>query len=106
MTTLAEATIDTAPPAAGTWATSPFPLEGYFNVSIGGTLFTANTTVVTVQRSIDNTTWVDVDDFRKPSEDYGFDPELMYYRIGIKQGNLTPGDSVYVRIGREFKDTY
>lgn len=105
-TTLASAVIDAPPPAGGTWATAIRPLEGYFNVSIGGTTFTDNETIVTVQRSVDSTNWFDVDRFLRPSEDYGFDPELMYYRIGIKEGDLASGDSVSVRIGREAKDTY
>lgn len=106
MTTVAEATIDSAPPAAGTWATTTNPIEGYFNVSIstGGT-FTSATTVH-VQRSLNSTDWFDVDSFTALTEDYGFEPELMYYRIGVKNGNLNGGEEVTVRIGREDKDRH
>lgn len=105
MTTLATATIDSAPPAAGTFATTAYPLAGYFNISISGTI-TSATTTVTVQRSLDGSTWLDVDTFTKATEDYGFEPELMFYRIGIKDGDYTASDDVTVRIGREVKDRH
>lgn len=96
MATVASAVIT----AADTY-TDPCRLEGYFNVSIGGT-FSAT---VTVQRSVDAVTWVDVDTWTAPAEDYGFEPENMYYRIGVKSGAFTSG-SVTVRIGREDKDVH
>ena len=105
MTTVASATIDSAPGASGTWATTDYPLEGYFNISISGTI-TPATTTVTVQRSLDGSNWFDVDTFTKATEDYGFEPELMYYRIGIKNGDYTAADDVDVRIGREAEERY
>jgi hypothetical protein len=81
--------------------TDAVQLEGYFNLSISGT-FAAT---VTVQRSIDNSTWLDVDTFTTPTEDYGFEPELMWYRVGVKTGGYTSGTAA-VRLGREFKDRH
>lgn len=75
--------------------------EGYFNVSISGT-FVAT---VFLQRSTDNSTWMDVDSFTGPVEQYGFDPEFMYYRIGVKTGGFTSG-SVVCRIGGEDKEEH
>ena len=96
MTTIASASIT----AANTFTTAA-RLEGYLNVSISGT-FVAT---VTVQRSIDNSTWVDVDTWTAPTEDYGFEPELMWYRIGVKTGEFTSGTAV-VRLGREDEDRH
>ena len=56
MTTLIEKNIT----AANTFSDS-FRFDGDFNFSIRGTLNTG--TIVTVQRSIDNATWTDVDTF-------------------------------------------
>ena len=96
MTTIATASI-----AAQNTFTTAARLEGYLNVSISGT-FVAT---VTVQRSIDNSTWVDVDTWTAPTEDYGFEPELMWYRIGVKTGEFTSGTAV-VRLGREDEDRH
>jgi hypothetical protein len=96
MTTLVSASID----AEDTF-TDSVNLEGYFNISISGT-FVAT---VFVQRSINNSTWVDVNSFTTPYEGVGFDPEFMWYRIGIKTGGYTSGTAV-VRIGREDKDRH
>lgn len=76
-------------------------LEGYFNLSISGT-FVAT---VTVQRSIDNSSWLDVDSFTAPAQEVGFDPEYMYYRVGIKTGDYTSGTAV-IRIGHEDKEAH
>lgn len=73
-------------------------LEGYFNLSISGT-FSAT---VTVQRSPDNSAWYDVDTFTAPAEDVGFEPEFMWYRVGVKTGAYTSG-TVVIRLGREDK---
>lgn len=80
-------------------------LEGHFNISIQGPTFT-NTTTVTVQRSIDNSTWYDVNTYNAPFEGTGFDPEFMYYRIGVKTSQFTASDDINVRIGREDKDRH
>lgn len=96
MTTIASASI-----TAQDTFTTPVRLEGYLNVSISGT-FSAT---VTVQRSIDNATWMDVDTWTAPTEDCGFEPELMWYRIGVKTGGYTSGTAV-VRLGREDADKH
>lgn len=96
MTTIATKEIE----AQNTFSDS-VKLEGYFNVSISGT-FVAT---VVVQRSIDNTNWVDVNSYTAPFEGVGFDPEFMWYRIGVKTGAFTSG-KVVVRIGREDKDRH
>jgi hypothetical protein len=76
-------------------------LEGYFNLSISGTWVAT----VTVQRSIDNSTWVDVNTFTTNFEGVGFEPEFMWYRVGVKTGAFTSG-TVVVRLGREDKDRH
>lgn len=96
MTTLTTKTIE----AENTFSDA-VKLEGYFNISISGT-FAAT---VFVQRSIDNSTWVDVNSFTAPYEGVGFDPEFMWYRVGVKTGGFTSG-SVVARIGREDKDRH
>ncbi len=96
MTTLASAEIT----AENTFTTAA-NLEGHFNVSISGT-FVAT---VVVQRSIDNVNWRDVNSFTAPVEATGFDPEFMWYRVGVKTGAFTSG-TVVVRIGREDKDRH
>jgi len=80
MTTLVSDTIST-----DDTFTDAVRLEGYFNVSIqsGGSFTTATT--VTVQRSINNSTWYDVDNFTSPTEEYRFEPELMWYSIGVQE---------------------
>jgi hypothetical protein len=69
-------------------------VKDHFNISIAGT-FSAT---VTVQRSLDGTTWRDVDDFTSTTETYGFDPEPFLYRVGVKSGNYTSG-TASVRLG-------
>lgn len=86
--------------------TDAVQLEGYFNVSLSGTITTATTTI-TVQRSTDGASnWRDVDTFDSATETFGFEPEFMFYRIGCKSGEFTPGDSITIRIGREDKDRF
>jgi hypothetical protein len=85
--------------------TDPVQLEGYFNLSMTGPTFSATTTV-TAQRSVDNVTWVDVDTFTAPSEEVGFEPELMWYRVGVKTGEFTASDDINIRLGREEKDRH
>lgn len=74
--------------------TDAVQLTGNFNLSISGT-FSAT---VTVQRSTDNSTWRDVDTFTSASEEVGYEPEVMWYRAGVKTGAFTSG-TVDVRLG-------
>jgi hypothetical protein len=76
-------------------------LEGYFNISLSGTWVAT----ATVQRSIDNSTWVDVKTYTLIAEEVGFEPEFMWYRVGVKTGAYTSG-TVVVRLGREDKDRH
>lgn len=98
MSTIATKTI-----SAQNTFTDPVQLIGHFNVSISGT-FSAT---VTAQRSKDATNWVDVDTWTAPSEDVGIEPEIMWYRLGVKTGDYTSG-SVVIRIGADdgFLDQY
>ena len=77
----------------------PISVNGWFNVSVSGT-FSAT---VTLQRSTDNSTWLDVGTFSSAYEGSSVEPEIMWYRIGVKTGEYTSG-SVVVRVGhdREF----
>jgi hypothetical protein len=90
------ATIASASIGAENTFTTGVQLEGDFNVSVSGTFVGT----VFVQRSTDNTNWRDVNSFTAPFEGTGFDPEVMYYRIGIKTGGYTSGTAV-VRLGRK-----
>ena len=76
--------------------TDAVQITGWFNVSISGT-FSAT---VTVQRSPDNINWYDVNTFTAPFEGVGMDPEVMWYRVGVKTGAFTSG-SVVVRLGQD-----
>jgi len=75
--------------------TDAIKLSGPFDLSISGTFVGT----VTVQRSYDNSTWKDVDTFTAPTEDYGFQPEIAYYRAGIKTGAYTSGTAVVTLAG-------
>ena len=75
--------------------TDSIKLSGPFDLSISGT-FVAT---ITVQRSYDNSTWRDVDTFTSPSEEYGFQPEIAWYRAGVKTGNFTSGTAVLLIAG-------
>jgi hypothetical protein len=98
MTTMTSATIT----AQNTFTPST-RFDGNFNLSISGTI-SAGTTV-TCQRSLDGSTWHDVDTFTSVSENVGYEPEVMYYRAGCKTGEFTGGDSVVLRIGKR-RDRY
>ena len=74
--------------------------EGDFNFSIRGTLNTGTT--VTVQRSIDDSTWTDVDTFTSISENVGYEPELLFYRAGVKTGEFGAGTNITVRFGAKW----
>lgn len=65
----------------------PLRLTGAFNISISGT-FAAT---VTVQRSFDNSTWHDVNSFTAPFQGTAFEPEVVWYRAGVKTGGFTSG---------------
>lgn len=43
--------------------------------------------------------------FTTNTEEVGFDPELMWYRVGVKTGEFTSG-TVVLRLGREDKDRH
>lgn len=90
MSTLATKTI-----TAENSFTDPVQIQGWFNLSVSGT-FAAT---VTAQRSLDNSTWVDVDAWTEPTEEIGLEPEVMWYRVGVKTGGFTSG-SVVVRLGQ------
>jgi len=96
MTTLIEKNIT----AANTFSDS-FRFDGDFNFSVRGTLNTG--TIVTVQRSIDNATWTDVDTFTSISENVGYEPELLYYRAGCKTGEFTGGNNITIRFGSKWQ---
>lgn len=92
------ATIATASISGPGVFTTPVQLAGHYNVSVNG-VFSAN---VTVQRSVDSVTWHDVVSFVGPAEHAGFEPEIMWYRVGVKTGQYVSGTSL-IRLGREDK---
>ena len=65
-------------------------IVGSFDISISGT-FSAT---ATAQRSEDGTNWRDVKSWTAPAEEAGYDPVLMYYRVGVKTGGYTSGTVV------------
>ena len=75
--------------AADTWS-DPIKIVGSFNLSISGTFVGT----VTVQRSENGTTWYDVDTWTAVTEEFGYDPILNYYRVGVDTGNITSGTAV------------
>lgn len=91
MSTIASATI-----TAQNTFTTPVQVNGWFNLSLSGT-FVAT---VTAQRSIDNSTWMDVDSFTAAVEQSGMEPEIIWYRVGVKTGGYTSGSAV-IRLGQE-----
>lgn len=92
MTTIASKTI-----TAADQFTDPVRLTGFFNLSISGTFVGT----LTVQRSFDNqATWQDVDTFTSVIEDFGMEPEVCWYRAGVKTGEFTSG-SITVRLGQD-----
>ena len=96
------ATIATATITGDDSFTTEAYLEGYFNLSISGT-FSAT---VTVQRSFDKgSTWLDIDSFTSATEEVGFEPETVKYRVGVKSGDYTSG-SIVVRLGHEDNETH
>ena len=93
MTTYVTATIT----AENTFTSTVF-FYGFFNFSASGTF--ANGNIVTVQRSIDGSTWHDVDTFTGIEEAVGFEPEpAMRYRAGVKTGEFGSGSSTVLRFG-------
>ena len=77
--------------------TDPMVLQGYFSVSVTGI---AGGTVVTIQRitGVDGSNYTDVDTFNANTESYGYEPEAVQYRIGVKTGEFGSG-TCKVRIG-------
>lgn len=76
------------------FATTDERVDGHFNISVYGS-FSAT---VHVQRSFDQTTWLDVASYTTAGEHTGFEPEGAYYRVGVKVSNFGAG-TVNVRIG-------
>ena len=72
-------------------------LQGYFSVSVTGV---AGGTTVTVQRltGVDGTTFTDVEQFTANAERYGYEPEAVKYKIGVKSGDFGSG-TTKVRLG-------
>lgn len=76
--------------------TDAVSLHGHYNVSVSGT-FTAT---VTLQRSFDGSTWLDVKTYTSGAQEVGLEPEYgVVYRIGIKTGAYTSGTAV-LRLSR------
>lgn len=58
-----------------------------FDLSVSGT-FVAT---VWLQRSKDQTTWLDVESFTAPTEKTGSAGSAWYFRLGVKAGGYTSG---------------
>lgn len=77
--------------AQNTFTTEIFVQAGdEFDVSISGT-FVAT---VTVQRSKDRSTWLDVESFTSPAEKTGLSGSGWWVRVGVKTGGYTSGTVV------------
>ena len=77
--------------------------DGNFNLSISGTF--ANGTKVTAQRSIDGSTFHDVDVFTAVGEFVGYEPEPgMSYKFGVKTGEFGSGSDVTIRVGGAWRN--
>ena len=83
--------------------TTALDVQGYFSLSVDGI---AGGSIVTVQRSFDaGSTWKDVETYTADIETYGFEPEPVSYRVGIKTGDFGSGTTV-VRLGREGRNRF
>lgn len=93
----------TATASAENTFTNAIEIQGYFNLSING----VSDSTVTVQRKsgVDGTNWVDVESYTADKETYGFEPEPVEYRVGIKTGNYGT-DTVKVRLGRQGRNRF
>ena len=68
--------------------TDAIGIVGDMSLTISGT-FTGN---IVVQRSFDEgSTWMDVDTFTVPTEEVGFEPAGLQYRVGVKAGESWSG---------------
>ena len=74
----------------------PVRLKGYINLSISGTF----TGTLTVQRSRRKIIWLDVEEITEPVEAVGYEPEYMFYRVGVKEGGISSGE-INVVLGLE-----
>ena len=74
--------------------TDSIRLSGPFDLSISGT-FSAT---ITVQRSYDNSTWRDVDTFTAATEEVGYQPEIAWYRAGVKTSEFTSASDLVVTL--------
>lgn len=78
-------------------------IQGYFSLSVNGL---AGGTIATVQRSFDGgSTWKDVESYSVDTETYGFEPEPVMYRVGVKSGDFGSGTAV-LRLGREGRNRF
>lgn len=78
-------------------------VQGYFSLSVSGI---AGGTIVTVQRSFDaGSTWKDVEAYTTDIETYGFEPEPVTYRVGVKSGEFGSG-TASIRLGREGRNRF
>lgn len=83
--------------------TSNLEVQGYVSLSVSGI---AGGSIVTVQRSFDGgSTWKDVETYTTDIETYGFEPEPVTYRVGVKSGEFGSG-TVAVRLGREGRNRF
>ena len=92
-------TINSAPPAAGTWTDAISALyqnrSGFLNISVYGTTWAGT---VFLQRRFQGGTWYDVTSFTTNTQKALVDREGgVSYRIGVKSGGYTSG-SVTVRL--------
>ena len=71
--------------------TTPQKCFGLFNISISGTWGGT----LTLQRSFDATTYLDVKTYTTNAEERGLEPEQdVYYRLGFKTGSSPTGTAV------------
>ena len=84
--------------AAGQAVVADRTADGYLNISIWGT-FSGS---IAIQRSFDRgATWLTIDIFTVPAEDYGFEPEECLYRFFSTEFST---GTAHVRLGGEDRE--
>jgi hypothetical protein len=96
-----EATIDTAPGDDGYW-TDPIESTHKNRAYLSVWVDMSDSSTVTIQkRTPEGSGWKTIKTYTEDTYKYIFDDEAgVDYRIGVDNGDLAAGDTVWVRLGR------